>query len=72
MIVTDIDFGIEYIHIQLSPSNVWVINHNLNCHPVVTVIDSGNSQVEGDVTYNSLNQITVTFTAGFSGKAILR
>jgi hypothetical protein len=72
MIVTDVASGFEFIFVQSTPSAIWVIEHNMNCHPVATVIDSGNSQVEGDVTYDTLNQITIRFTAGFSGRAILR
>ena len=76
MIVSDIsaDRGIafEFVYMQGTPSDTWVIDHDMQCHPSVTVIDSGNNQVEGSVTYNSINKITITFTAGFSGKAILR
>lgn len=72
MIISDIVSGFEFIYTQPLPSATWVITHNLNCYPSVTVIDSGNSQVEGDVTYDSPNQITIGFSAGFSGKAILR
>lgn len=50
MIVTDVASGFEFIFVQSTPSAIWVIEHNMNCHPVATVIDSGNSQVEGDVT----------------------
>ena len=76
MIVTDVTnerpIAFEFIHIQPTPSNSWVIDHNMDCHPRVTVIDSGNSQVEGDVTYNTLNKVTIDFGASFSGRAILR
>jgi hypothetical protein len=56
---------------QNSPSNTWVITHNLNKRPSVTVIDSAGSEVEGEVTINSLNQITIVFCSAFSGKALL-
>jgi len=71
MIVADVSQN-EFIFVQGTPLTEWVILHNMNGHPNVTVIDSGNSQVEGSVTYDSLNQVTISFTAGFSGKAILR
>ena len=58
-----------YIHNQGSSSSVWVINHNLEKYPSVTIVDSGNNVVVGDISYNSTNQLTVTFNAPFSGKA---
>ena len=68
--------NITYIHNQSSASNTWTINHNLNRFPSVTVIDSGNTIVQGTVVYNSNKQLTITFfSAGsalsFSGKAYL-
>ena len=58
-----------YRHIQGSPSNTWVITHNLNKYPSVTVQDSAGSIVLGEITYNSLNNITLTFSGSFSGQA---
>ena len=67
---------ITYTHNQSSVSNTWTITHNLNRFPSVTVVDSGNTVVEGTVVYNSNKQLTITFfSAGsplaFSGKAYL-
>lgn len=58
-----------YEHNQIAASNTWVINHNLNKYPSVTIVDSGETKVEGDVEYNSINQVTLTFSSVFSGKA---
>jgi hypothetical protein len=60
-----------YIHYQNSSSSVWVITHYLGRFPSVTVVDSAGSEVVGDVTYDSDNQVTVRFMAAFSGKAYL-
>ncbi len=60
-----------YIYNQGVPSNTWVINHNLNKNPSVTIVSSAGEEVEGAVVINSLNQITITFCAAFSGKAYL-
>ena len=65
-----------YTHNQSSTSNTWVITHNLNKYPSVTVIDSADTIVQGTIVYNSANQLTVTFFSGtsalaFSGKAYL-
>jgi hypothetical protein len=60
-----------YTFTQSMPSRIWVIDHSLNRYPSVVVIDSTNAQVYGDVTYNSENQVTLTFGGAFSGMAVL-
>ena len=60
-----------FIYTQAIPSAVWVIEHNLNKYPSVSVVDSAGSLVEGGVEYNSANTLTVSFVGGFSGKAYL-
>lgn len=62
---------IFYTYTQGSASSVWTITHNLGKMPSVTVVDSSGNEVEGDIKYNSSNQVTVTFSAGFAGKAYL-
>tara|TARA_R110002073_G_scaffold95317_1_gene221273 strand:+ start:35 stop:289 length:255 start_codon:yes stop_codon:yes gene_type:complete len=67
---------ITFTHNQNTTSDTWVITHNLNRFPSVTVIDSGNSIVQGTVVYNSNKQLTITFFSGgsalaFQGKAYL-
>jgi|TARA_R110000764_G_scaffold45797_2_gene102952 hypothetical protein len=59
----------NYIHTQSSAAEVWVVTHNLAKNCSVTVIDSAGTVVIGQVDYNSINQITLTFKASFSGKA---
>lgn len=61
----------RYVHTQASVSAVWVINHNLNGKPSVTIVDSADTVVVGEVQYNSNSQVTVTFAAPFSGYAYL-
>jgi hypothetical protein len=61
----------RYVHTQASPSDTWVISHELGGRPSVTVVDSAATTVIGEVKYNSDSQITVTFTAPFSGFAYL-
>ena len=39
--------------------------------PSVTVVDSGNSTVIGNVEYTNSNILTVTFASAFSGCAYL-
>ena len=58
-----------YVHTQGSPSSSWSINHNMNKYPSVTVIDSGNNEVVGDIVYTSLNSVVINFSGAFSGTA---
>lgn len=44
-----------------------VVNHNLDKRPSVTVINSAGDEVEGDIVYNSANQLTLTFSGSFVG-----
>ena len=57
--------------INLTPANAtFVVNHNLNKYPAVSIIDNGAEEVECSVEYNSLNQCTLTFNDQFTGQAI--
>ena len=65
-----------YVHTQSSISHTWVITHNLNKHPSVTVVDTGDTVVVGTIDYNSNNKLTITFFSGddtlqVEGKAYL-
>lgn len=60
-----------YIHTQSSASAVWEIQHNLDKYPSVTIVDSGNNVVIGEVVYIDKNNVRVTFNAAFSGKAYM-
>jgi hypothetical protein len=54
-----------------SASTTWVLTHSLPFQPNVTIVDSAGNVVIGSAHYDSDTQITVTFSAPFSGKAIL-
>lgn len=58
-----------YVHTQRVASEVWEIQHNLNKYPTIAIVDSGNSVVVGEIKYIDENNVTVTFTSPFSGKA---
>lgn len=60
-----------YVHNQGSASATWSITHNLNKKPSVTVVDSAENVVVGEIEYNSETNITITFSGAFSGKAYL-
>lgn len=52
-------------------ASTWIIDHNLNKYPQITLIDDDGNLVEADVFYSSLNRVTVTFAQPTSGKAVL-
>jgi hypothetical protein len=61
----------HYVHDQMASSATWVITHNMNKFPSVQVVNNFNEVVIGNVTFDSVNQITLTFSGAFSGKAYL-
>ena len=61
----------EYVQDFSVAASTWVINHNLGKYPSVSTVDSAGSIINGAITYNSANKITVVFTSATSGKAYL-
>jgi len=61
----------SYTHNQGTSSSIWTITHNLGYYPSITVVDNGDNVVIGDVSYISVNQVSISFSASFGGKAYL-
>ena len=61
----------HYVHNQITPTTLWTINHNLGKLPSVSVVDSGENVVFGEVVYLDANALRVGFSAAFGGKAYL-
>lgn len=61
----------DFRHNQTSASSTWTITHNLNKFPNVVVFDSADNQAFGAIDHVSKNQLTITFSASFSGTAYL-
>jgi len=61
----------NFVYTQNVASSTWVINHNLNKYGSVSIVDSGGTIVNGNVEYNSLDQVTVTFNSAFTGQAFV-
>lgn len=61
----------RYVHTQTVASSTWNITHPLGGRPSVTVVDTAETVVIGDVAYNSDTSVTVSFTSPFSGYAYL-
>lgn len=66
-----VNYNQRFIFTQSSPSSTWDITHSLNGRPSVSVVDSADTQVVGEVQYLSNTQIRLSFTNPFSGKAYL-
>ena len=60
-----------YSYYQNTISDTWIINHNLDKYPSVTVTDSAGSAYVGDVHYVDKNNIIIYFSVGFTGRADL-
>jgi hypothetical protein len=63
--------GGSHVHTQAVPAAVWLVNHNLGFFPNVTVVDSAESKVVGDVEYSDSNNLIISFSGAFSGKAYI-
>jgi hypothetical protein len=61
----------NYVHDQQVASASWVIVHNMGKKPSVSIVDTADDEVIAKVTYNSNNQVTLTFSSPISGKAYL-
>lgn len=59
----------HYTHTQTVPSDTWSVTHNLGKKCAVTVVDSADTVVYGEIEYTDLNNVTLTFNGAFSGKA---
>jgi hypothetical protein len=67
--VNGTDADKHYAHSQSVASNNWIVTHNLNKFPSVSVVDSGKNVVEGEVNYIDSNNVSISFSGAFSGKA---
>ena len=57
-------------HEQSVPSATWVIHHGLGRYPAaVLCADTAGTQILGGVHLDSIDQVTVTYTAPVGGKA---
>tara|TARA_R100000541_G_scaffold7152_1_gene14781 strand:+ start:902 stop:1270 length:369 start_codon:yes stop_codon:yes gene_type:complete len=52
-----------------TPEAIRYVSHNLNKFASVTVVSDSNQVMIGNIKYISVNQVQLTFSAPFSGKA---
>lgn len=64
-------YASTFIYEQGTASDTWVIVHNLDKYPSVTIVDSAGNVFTPAVHYDSKNQVTVTMNGATTGKAYL-
>jgi|TARA_R110000824_G_scaffold349110_1_gene535968 hypothetical protein len=77
--LSDIGLDKTFVFSQSQPQTVWgnpltpegirYVTHGLNKFASVTVVNSANEVVIGNVEYINANKVQLTFSAAFSGKA---
>ena len=58
-----------YTHLQTEASMTWTVTHGLNKYPSVIVTNSDDVVMLAQITYNNLNQVTITVLEPTTGKA---
>lgn len=61
----------NYIHEQIQSSDIWVVHHDLNKYPCVSIVDTGKNEIVGDIKHIDKNNLTINFSHAFSGMAFL-
>lgn len=60
-----------YTFNQGTPASVWSIRHSLGIYPVVNVVGTDGNPVSPGIHYDSLYQVTLSFSEPFAGTATL-
>lgn len=60
-----------FVYTQATPAKTWIITHNLEKFPSITVVDSALTRVEGAYKYVDENTVQLEFSSAFTGKAFL-
>jgi len=60
---------LTYVHTQGVSATTWNVTHNLGKYPAVTVIDSGGTEFEAEITHTSTNALTVSLALAVTGTA---
>lgn len=68
---TSDSYKFSHIHTQDVPATQWNVTHNLGKFPSVSVVDSAEQEVIGEVEHISDTVLRITFSAAFSGKAYI-
>ena len=57
-----------YTHSQIAPSDSWTVVHNLGKMPSVTIVDTAETVIYGDILFIDLNTIRIDLNYSISGK----
>lgn len=60
-----------FVYEQTEESKVWHIEHDLNTFPSVTIVNNDNEEIKGEIVFNDVNNITVSFSEPLTGKVYL-
>ena len=61
----------NFVFNQAVASATWTVQHDLNKFPSVTSVNINNIEMYGEVVFNDLNNLTINFSAAFSGQAFI-
>ncbi len=61
-----------FTHTQSSASATWTINQSLGRKPSVTILNSSNVEIEGEIEHSDNNTVIARFSVAISGTAICR
>ena len=61
----------NFTYRQDTAQAVWEIAHDLNKYPSVSIVDSANNAIVGNIEYIDLNHVKIYFSGAFAGKAFL-
>lgn len=61
----------NFVYTQGPAADTWVILHELDKIPSVTIFDSEDNEIEGQIVPLSDNEIEILFNVEVSGKAVL-
>ena len=61
-----------YVHDQFTPSQLWIVNHNLGYVPFIEVMSVGGVVVEAEILHVTSNQAQINFNTPQTGKALAR
>ena len=62
---------LTYEHVQSAAATTWNVTHNLNKKPSVSIADSADNILYGEITHIDLNNLVITLSAATSGKAYI-
>ena len=61
-----------FTHTQSSASATWTVDHSLGRKPSVTILNSSDIEIEGEVEHSDNNTVIVRFSVAVAGTAICR